>query len=73
MMAVKGERGAAMTTECTEIENDFEVICAWCGVKIRNDQTEESFRTCLECFYQIVAEQLDSQRRPDSLLVASDR
>jgi DNA-directed RNA polymerase subunit RPC12/RpoP len=62
-----------MTNEPIETESDFEVICAWCGVKIRNDQTEESYRTCLECFYRIVADQLNSQRRPDSLLIASDR
>lgn len=62
-----------MITEPDQSENDFDVICAWCGVKIRNDQTEESYRTCLECFYKLVADQLNSQRRPDSLLVASDR
>ena len=54
-------------------EPDFEVLCAWCGVKIRTDQTEESYRTCLECFYQIVSDQLNSQKRPESLLIASDR
>ena len=62
-----------MMTEPDQTENDFDVLCAWCGVKIRNDQTEESYRTCLECFYKLVADQLNSQRRPDSLLVASDR
>ena len=62
-----------MTIEEEHTGNNFEVFCAWCGVKIRNDQTEESYRTCLECFYRIVADQLNSQRRPDSLLVASDR
>ena len=60
-------------TEPAQSENDFEVLCAWCGVKIRTDQTEESYRTCLQCFYQIVADQLNSQKRPDSLLIASDR
>jgi len=62
-----------MITEPTETENDFEVLCAWCGVKIRTDQTEESYRTCLQCFYQIVTDQLNSQKRPDSLVFASDR
>ncbi len=62
-----------MITEPAETENDFEVLCSWCGVKIRTDQTEESYRTCLECFYKIVADQLNSQKRPDSLLIASDR
>ncbi len=62
-----------MITEPVQTENDFEVLCAWCGVKIRTDQTEESYRTCLECFYQIVTDQLNSQKRPRSLLIASDR
>ncbi len=62
-----------MITEPAQNENDFEVLCAWCGVKIRSDKTEESYRTCLECFYQIVSDQLNSQRRPSSRLIASDR
>lgn len=62
-----------MISEPAQTENDFEVLCAWCGVKIRSDETEESYRTCLQCFYQIVADQLNSQKRPNSLLMASDR
>ena len=62
-----------MITEPAETENDFEVLCAWCGVQIRTDQTEESYRTCLECFYQIVSDQLNSQRRSGLLLISSDR
>jgi DNA-directed RNA polymerase subunit RPC12/RpoP len=62
-----------MITEPAETENDFEVMCAWCGVQIRTDQTEESYRTCLQCFYKIVADQLNSQKRPNSHLIASDR
>lgn len=62
-----------MTTEPVQVKNDFEVLCAWCGVKIRTDQTEESYRTCLECFYQSITDQLNSQIKPSSLLIASDR
>jgi DNA-directed RNA polymerase subunit RPC12/RpoP len=62
-----------MTIETTQTEYDFDVLCAWCGVKIRTDQSEESYRTCLQCFYRIVADQHDSQKRPSSLLIASDR
>ena len=62
-----------MTTEAPQTEYDFEVLCAWCGVKIRTDQTEESYRTCMQCFYQIVADQLNNQKRATSLLIASDR
>lgn len=62
-----------MINEPVQTENDFEVLCAWCGVRIRTDQTEGSYRTCLECFYQIVTDQLNSQRRSSPLLIASDR
>ncbi len=62
-----------MMTEPDQTENDFDVLCAWCGVKIRNDQTEESYRTCLECFYQTVADQRNSQKQTNSSLMASDR
>ena len=62
-----------MTIESAQTENEFEVLCAWCGVRIRTDQTEESYRTCLECFYQSITDQLNSQRQTSSLLIASDR
>jgi hypothetical protein len=62
-----------MITEPAHSEDDFEVLCSWCGVKIRTDQTEDSYRTCLECFYQSVKDLLDSQRQTHSSLVASDR
>ncbi len=62
-----------MISEPAQNENDFEVLCAWCGVKIRTDPTEESYRTCLQCFYQNVTDQHNSQIRPSSILIASDR
>jgi hypothetical protein len=62
-----------MIAEPVNIENDFEVLCAWCDVRIRTDQTEECYRTCLECFYQLVSDQLNSQKRNGSVLIASDR
>ncbi|CAN5715875.1 hypothetical protein BH20ACI3_BH20ACI3_05340 [soil metagenome] len=62
-----------MITEPAQTENNFEVLCAWCGVKIRSDKSEESYRTCLQCFYQIVNAQLNSQRQTNTELIASDR
>ncbi len=62
-----------MITEPTQTESDYEVLCTWCGVKIRSDRTEESYRTCLQCFYELVADQINSKRRPSSPLIASDR
>jgi hypothetical protein len=62
-----------MIIEPSQTEDDFEVLCAWCGVKIRSDKTEESYRTCLQCFYQIVNEQPNSQRQTNTALIASDR
>jgi hypothetical protein len=62
-----------MITEPVNIENDFEVLCAWCGIQIRTDHTEECYRTCLQCFYQIVNDQLNSQMPATPVLMASDR
>ncbi len=61
-----------MIIEPAQTENDFEVLCSWCGVKIRTDQTEESYRTCLQCFYHSITA-AKSQAQTNSNLMASDR
>ena len=62
-----------MIIEPVQAENEFEVLCTWCGVRIRTNPTEEAYGTCLECFYQIVAEQLNLHKPSCSVLMASDR
>ena len=44
-------------------KTEFQVICIWCGKKIRNDKHEDSTAECLQCFYRILSEKLLSQPR----------
>ncbi|PWT93821.1 MAG: hypothetical protein C5B55_03795 [Blastocatellia bacterium] len=43
-------------------EKAFRVLCIWCGVKIRDDQSEDASGLCLKCFYQLLKEQLGTQK-----------
>ena len=62
-----------MIIEPVQAEDEFDVLCTWCGVRIRTNRTEEAYGTCLDCFYQIVAEQLNLHKPSGSALMASDR
>lgn len=62
-----------MFDELTQLKNDFRVLCIWCGVEIRRDASENSFGTCLDCFYRNVCDQLNAQRPPSPSQFASDR
>jgi len=42
---------------------EFRVLCVSCGVKIRKTASEDSCGLCLKCFYRIVAERLQTQKR----------
>jgi len=44
-------------------EQEFQVVCIWCGKKIRSDQHEDSNAECLQCFYRILSEKLLAQPR----------
>ncbi|MGI8733594.1 MAG: hypothetical protein ACR2LM_09880 [Pyrinomonadaceae bacterium] len=46
-----------------ETRREFQVLCAWCGKKIRNDKHEDSTAECLQCFYRILSEKFLSQTR----------
>ena len=46
-----------------ETRREFQVLCAWCGKKIRNDKHEDSTAECLQCFYRILSETFLSQTR----------
>lgn len=48
-----------------EIRDDlFVVECVWCGAKIREDKEEDTDGgVCLKCFYQILGNHLESQKR----------
>ena len=54
-------------------EPEFQVLCVWCGKKIRNDKHEDSTAECLQCFYRILREKLLSQPRAFAGEFVSDR
>ena len=63
-----------MTEDANKTSELFQVFCIWCGVRIRPNDEEDSFRTCLRCFYRMVSEQLNSQMPTNAGRVfASDR
>ena len=41
----------------------FLVQCIWCGAKIRDDKEEDTTGVCLNCFYQILSNHLQAQKR----------
>ena len=41
----------------------FPVVCVWCGVKIRDDKEQDTTGVCLKCFYQILSNHLQSQKK----------
>ena len=41
----------------------FRVICISCGVKIRENASDDSYGMCLRCFYAMLAARLRTQRR----------
>lgn len=49
--------------ENVEREDVYLVQCVWCGAKIREDNEEESTGVCLKCFYQMLTNHLQSQKR----------
>ena len=56
-----------------EKEDVYLVQCVWCGAKIREDNEEESTGVCLKCFYQMLTNHLQSQKRTASGDFVSDR
>ncbi len=62
-----------MNSEPSKSKREFQVICIWCGVKIRRDKSENSFAECLQCFYRILSERLLSHRRTGGSQFASER
>jgi len=41
----------------------FKVVCISCGVKIREDASDDSHGMCLKCFYAMLAIRLRNQKR----------
>jgi DNA-directed RNA polymerase subunit RPC12/RpoP len=51
----------------------FVVQCIWCGAKIRDDENEEAKGVCLNCFYQILSNHLQTQKKAAYGEFVSDR
>lgn len=51
----------------------YVVQCVWCGAKIREDKVEDTNGVCLRCFYQILGNHLESQKRTVNGESVSDR
>lgn len=52
-----------MSQILTDRENVYLVECVWCGTKIRDDKEEDTDAVCLQCFYQMLSNHLQSQKR----------
>ena len=51
----------------------YMVQCVWCGSKIREDNEEDTTGVCLKCFYQMLSNHLESQKRSAYGDFVSDR
>jgi len=51
----------------------YQVVCIWCGVKIRDDKEQDTTGVCLKCFYKILSNHLSSQKRAGYGDFVSDR
>jgi DNA-directed RNA polymerase subunit RPC12/RpoP len=62
-----------MNESLKERESCSLVQCAWCGAKIRDDNHEDAQGVCLKCFYQILSNRLQAQKRVAPGEFVSDR
>ncbi len=51
----------------------FKVVCISCGVKIREDASDDSYGMCLKCFYAMLAMRLRTQKRAAAGEFVSER
>ena len=51
----------------------FKVICISCGMKIREDASDDSYGMCLKCFYAMLAARLRTQKRVSAREFVSER
>ena len=58
------------TAEQTDV---YVVECVWCGAKIRNVNEDDTTGVCLKCFYQMLTNHLQSQKRSAYGDFVSDR
>lgn len=51
-----------MVERTTGRNRAFKVVCISCGVKIRENASDDSYGLCLKCFYAMLAARLQAQR-----------
>jgi hypothetical protein len=51
----------------------FKIVCITCGVKIRENASDDSYGMCLKCFYTMLAARLRTQRRATAGEFVSER
>jgi hypothetical protein len=54
-------------------KTEFRVLCISCGVKIRDNASDDSYGLCLRCFYAMLAARLRTQKRVKPGEFVSDR
>ncbi len=52
---------------------EFKVVCISCGVKIRDDASDDAYGMCLRCFYAMLAARLRARKRVAAGEFVSDR
>jgi len=62
-----------MAEQTSKRDDRFEVICISCGVKIRENASDDSYGICLRCFYAMLAVRLRTQKRVASGEFVSER
>ena len=62
-----------MKRETARRNPGFKVICISCGVKIRENASDDSYGMCLRCFYAMLAARLRTQKRVTAGEFVSDR
>ena len=59
--------------EQKKTDSRFQVICISCGVKIRENASDDSYGMCLRCFYAMLAVRLRNRKRTATGAFVSER
>lgn len=62
-----------MVEQTTKSNRGFKIICISCGVKIRENASDDSYGMCLRCFYAMLAVRLRTQKRARAGEFVSER
>ncbi len=62
-----------MMRQTTKGDLEFKVVCISCGMKIRENASDDSYGMCLRCFYAMLAARLRTQKRVQAGEFVSER